>query len=569
MASFETPFMDCFNITDKDYWYGGYETYNQLWPINNDSRPLSPFLPADYLFPKPSDTLFGPILHPVWMSSNGVVIFVDRDTPLHVSINDHSTARQVCLQSAPHSLRCLPQASSLTTLHYTVCGFENITNAAKFFLNEFGSVAHTDGQYPSLDVFLHPIWSTWARFKTNISDQVVINFAANIKNFGFNVSQLELDDKYSSTYGDLDFSETKFPNYTAFQKNISGIPLTAWVHPFINTEAGVFQYAVNHNHLLPSQSHVQGNSVSLVQWWNGYGSVINLLDSNTSAWYQERLSAFVEKYKLFSLKFDAGEETYLPKCVYSNNLTDPVQYTTKYNEFVGQQKYSSRSEMRTAYFGQRQPIFFRMLDRNSTWGLDNGLHSVLTTALSLGIAGYPFILPGMIGGNAYNSLVSEELYIRWMQLSVFLPVMQFSIPPWYFNNSEIISHALNMTRLHAMVVKDYMLPLIEEAAKTGFPIIRPLWWIDSENHSSKSFIVNDEFLIGEKLLVAPILNPAVKERAVYFPPGCWQCLSSACASHEPYTGTASQATQVLRVPKPFDILYFKRNKPCNCNTDCV
>ena len=52
------------------------------------------------------------------------------------------------------------------------------------------------------------------------------------------------------------------------------------------------------------------------------------------------------------------------------------------------------------------------------------------------------------------------------------------------------------------------IPLIEEAAKTGFTIIRPLWWIDSKK---ESFIVNNEFLIGEKLLVAPIVNPAMTE----------------------------------------------------------
>ena len=566
MASFETPLMDCFNITGDDYWYGGYETYNQLWPINNDSRPVSPFLPADFLFPEPSRTLFGPILHPVWMSSRGVVIFVDRDTPLHVSINYPNNARQICLQAVPHSLRCLPHASNWTSLKYAVCGFEDISNAAKFFLNESGSVAHTNGQHPSMQVFQHPIWSTWAIFKTSISDQKVIDFAENITKYGFNISQLELDDKYSSTYGDLDFSETKFPNYSAFQTKISkkGINLTAWVHPFINPEAVVFQNALIHNHLLPSQNHVQGNSVSLVKWWNGYGSVINLLDSNTSAWQQKRLSAFMEKYKLTSLKFDAGEETYLPRCVHSTNLTNPVQYTTTYNEFVGQQDYASRSEMRAAYFGQKQPIFFRMMDRNSTWGLENGLHSVLTTALSLGIAGYPFILPDMIGGNAYNSKsVSDELYIRWMQLTAFLPVMQFSIPPWYFNNETIIAHALNMTRLHVHVVTNYMQPLIEEAARTGFPIVRPLWWIDS---NPNLYSINDEFLIGETLLVAPILTPSIRKRTVYFPRGCWKCLPpSACTSNDQY----SQGSTMFVVPTLLDILYFERISECDCSTNCA
>ena len=42
-----------------------------------------------------------------------------------------------------------------------------------------------------------------------------------------------------------------------------------------------------------------------------------------------------------------------------------------------------------------------MLDKHSTWGYDNGLKSMIPTALVMGIVGYPFVLPDMIGGNGY------------------------------------------------------------------------------------------------------------------------------------------------------------------------
>ena len=49
--------------------------------------------------------------------------------------------------------------------------------------------------------------------------------------------------------------------------------------------------------------------------------------------------------------------------------------------------------------------------------LDNNVH------LSA-VPGYSFVLPDMIGGNGYNGDPSRELYIRWLQVNVFMPSMQ-------------------------------------------------------------------------------------------------------------------------------------------------
>ena len=99
-----------------------------------------------------------------------------------------------------------------------------------------------------------------------------------------------------------------------------------------------------------------------------------------------------------------------------------------------------------------------MMDKDSYWGYDNGLQTVIPTALLFSTIGYPFILPDMIGGNVYydevlkksyflffyikvtllKDLPSEELFIRWMQLNAFMPSMQFSISPWQYDDSRVI-----------------------------------------------------------------------------------------------------------------------------------
>lgn len=51
----------------------------------------------------------------------------------------------------------------------------------------------------------------------------------------------------------------------------------------------------------------------------------------------------------------------------------------------------------------------------------------------MSLAGYPFILPDMIGGNAYGEAPSKELFIRWAQANALLPAMQFSLLPWDYD----------------------------------------------------------------------------------------------------------------------------------------
>lgn len=556
----DLPLVDCFDVSKDDiYWYGGYETFNQLWPINNDVRPMMPFLPRDFASNNSmAEDWFGPILHPVWYNSKGVVLFVDEGTPLHVSIgpyNDSSTS-QLCIQSLPYSLNCFPQSTDVTSLKYTVCGFQDVSIAAKFFLANSSAIDHPSS-FPSIDLFLKPIWSTWAAFKTNISLAKIKEFVTNItQTFRYPISQLEIDDKYSVHYGELNFDPDKFPtnediNGTLFSLGVPGI--SAWITPFIEPAARDFNEITSMGRCLPGTNVVDGNSVSLIKWWNGYAGVINFVDESTREWHAERLDSFVTQYSLSGLKFDAGGETYIPRCIYTEGFTHPGQFSKEYVKFVASRNYSSKSEVRVGYFSQGQPLFFRILDFSSEWGLNHGLQSVVTTVLSLGLAGYPFILPDMIGGNGYNGYEpSKELYIRWLQLNTFLPVMQLSYGPWMYNDANVTNHARDMMKLHEGIIRNYTIPLMSEAMSSGYPLIRPLWWIAPNDVTALTN--RDQFLIGDTLMVAPVLLPNVTNRMVYFPAGMWQCQS--CYSNNPGSieGPTSHKFNVALT----DFLYFKK-----------
>ena len=72
----------------------------------------------------------------------------------------------------------------------------------------------------------------------DINESVVLEFAQEIKEHGFNNSQLEIDDKWESCYGDTTFDPEKFPDPAGLVSGLqaAGFRVTLWIHPFINAE---------------------------------------------------------------------------------------------------------------------------------------------------------------------------------------------------------------------------------------------------------------------------------------------------------------------------------------------
>ena len=568
LSSINSPIQDCYDIGEA-YWYGAYENEMQDWPINasrmdenemqdwpiNASRVVSyPFLPHDYLS-SPGE-YFGPILHPLWVNTKGVGIIVDEGVQLHVSMN----STNLCLIAQPFELDCTSSdTSDRTFLNYTVCVFDTVSQVSQYFLNDSGLIPHPNST-PSVHVFDKPIWSTWAEFKTNLTTENVASFCDQIFHHQFNSSQLEIDDGYSQYHGELDFNANI--NLTELlNTSCSNMNITVWVHPFVNYNASNFENGLKADMYLPSFSHNRGNSVSLVKWWQGFGAVINFVNTSIADFHGESLSDFRERFGISSFKFDAGEYTYLPRCVHVDGLNHPGEFTKAYSEFVGDLPYSDRAEVRVGYFTQNQPILVRLLDRSSTWGLDNGLQSVLNAVLSIGLGGYIFVIPDMIGGNgvAINDLDSTtkpplELYVRWLQLTTFLPVMQFSITPWTYNDSDIIIHVRNLTQLHFSLEFGR---LAQNSLSTGFPIIRPLWW-NALAVDRATWTISDQFFVGDEYMVAPVLNPNQVQREVYFPRGSNYTLGesltheSVCPNKICHGGSSHTFNVSL-----YEILYFR------------
>jgi len=125
-------------------------------------------------------------------------------------------------------------------------------------------------------------------------------------------------------------------------------------------------------------------------------------------------------------------------------------------------------------------------------------------------------MPDMIGGNQYGHKCYKELFIRWVEATSLMPIVQYSITPWSYDD-ETVEIAKKYALLHEFL-GEYYLSLAEKAKETGEPILCPL--VLRYEEEERCAYINDEFLIGN-LLVAPVVESGCQERTVYLPRGIW------------------------------------------------
>jgi alpha-glucosidase len=127
-----------------------------------------------------------------------------------------------------------------------------------------------------------------------------------------------------------------------------------------------------------------------------------------------------------------------------------------------------------------------------------------------------------IGG--FGGDTNGELLARWYEFGIFQPYCRNhttlgtrSQEPWTFGEPyESVSR--KMVKLRQRLLP-YMYTLFEECHRTGAPILRPLLFEYPEDETT--YTADDEFLLGDALLVAPITRPGVEHRHVYLPEGTW------------------------------------------------
>jgi alpha-glucosidase len=177
----------------------------------------------------------------------------------------------------------------------------------------------------------------------------------------------------------------------------------------------------------------------------------------------------------------------------------------------------------------RYSTLFWTGDQLVTWDEYDGLKSAVTAILSSGLSGMAFNHSD-VGGYTAISLPglsyrrSEELLMRWMEFSAFTCVFRTHEGSQPENNVQVYSNesirqsfARNAAIFQSLF--NYRKRLIREATEEGWPVVRTMWL---EFPGESSVWTNQrQFMLGDEILVAPVLEPGQTAVRVFLPKGRW------------------------------------------------
>lgn len=173
---------------------------------------------------------------------------------------------------------------------------------------------------------------------------------------------------------------------------------------------------------------------------------------------------------------------------------------------------------RACYAGSQKYTAVWTGDNQSVW---SHLQMLIPQLCNLGMSG--FTIAGTdIGG--FGGDTNPELLMRWIQAACFCTFFrnhcakgQKMQEPWQFGEN-VVEVYRKYVELHYRFLP-YIYDLLFESQITGLPVMRPL--VLHYENDENTFNLNNEFMVGENMLVAPVVEQGVTKRMVYLPDGSW------------------------------------------------
>ncbi len=164
-------------------------------------------------------------------------------------------------------------------------------------------------------------------------------------------------------------------------------------------------------------------------------------------------------------------------------------------------------------------------DQQTDFSAGDGMRSVIPMGIGLGLTGFPYFGHDIAGYMSQTTTpTSKELWFRWVTFGALTPVMRThhgrsARANWNWeSDAESTAHLRRWAKLHMQLVP-YQRAMAAAARSTGAPLFRPfvLDWPDWE----PGWALDDQYLLGDRIAVAPVLGSGETTRTVRLPAGVW------------------------------------------------
>jgi alpha-glucosidase len=423
-----------------------------------------------------------------------------------------------------------------------------------------GRYADLTGHMP-----LPPLWalgnqqSRWSYYPDTMVEEVVKEYRQ--RDLPLDVVYLDID--YMKGYRVFTFDKERFPDPKGLTDKLKkqGVKVVTIVDPGVKHAPGEGYHAFDEGMAKNFFQHRRNGDLFVPKVWPGDSVFVDYTMPEARRWWGDLHRVYTDngiagiwndmnepadfvdqtgKNQLDVVSYDEGEKTTHAK----NRNTFALLMARATREGLERLQPDRRPYVitRAAYAGIQRFSTMWTGDTNSTW---EALSLNIPMFTSLGLSGEPFVgsdIGGFIGrGNG-------ELLVRSYQIGFLAPFCRnhkqndgYDQEPWRFGKyyEDIIRKYLKLR----YTLLPFLYTTLEEAHRTGVPLFRPLLLNYQEDAST--YNLDDEFMIGDDLLVAPILKPDETRRLVYLPAGGWI---------DYWTGKKYSGGTMINVEAPLDVV---------------
>lgn len=401
-----------------------------------------------------------------------------------------------------------------------------------YFVDGGGSLANTVRNMTDLTGHqgLPPFWAMgYITSKYGYRDRAeTVGAIDTLRTAGYPVDGIVLDLYWygkEQDMGRLDWDPDQWPGHQQMLADLKadGVNLVAISQPYVlQNGRGIDNYNYLSQRGMLVRDSVGGTAP--VKIWVGEGGMLDVSNPETREWMRERYRQLTDG-GVTGWWGDLGEpEVHPDGMVHANGLT-----TRQYHNLYGNdwseiiydlfaEQYPDRRLMTLMRGGtvglQRFNVFPWSTDVSRSWG---GLQPQVTIMMGTGMSGLGYMSHD-VGGFAVDpdNPYDPELYVRWLQLGLHSPILrthaQFKAEPYHYPDHQTVIRDIIRERYEWL---PYNYTAAAQNALFGQPLVRTIGYDLPDN--ARYAGITDQYMWGDNLMVAPVLDAGVRERNVVFP----------------------------------------------------
>ena len=328
-----------------------------------------------------------------------------------------------------------------------------------------------------------------------------------------------------------------YPNFKQFcaDMNAQGVKVMGYINPFLLEGTDMTNEALKNNYIV----HQKDGSPYLIPFGGFKGYIIDLSNPATREWIKGIIKTNMIGNGLSGWMADFAE--WLPFDCKLHSGQDPKDYHNRFAADwakVNREAIEEAGKLGQVVFFSRSGFtgssgistLFWAGDQMVDFGKNDGLGSAITAMLSSGLSGMSVNHSDVGGYTALkfpffkNYLRDKEVLYRWIEFEAFTPIFRTHeglLPDdmvQYYTDNETQEFFARFGKIHKEL-EPYFKQQIKEASETGVPVIRHPWLVCPTD--SNCLETENQFFVGDDLLVLPVTERGQTNVHGYFPEGTW------------------------------------------------